>query len=210
MLRFTPIFIKVRDDPRNAPTRAMMRRIAEQMEDPDGNLIEQFQTFGFDARTFEIYLDALFRSEGHTIDRSQPRPDFIIERDGLRAAVEAVTSNPTPTGVYQRYEPIGRSPATDMAGIVHHLRNEVQIRMGSALYSKSSNPPTTERPSTVTRATTRSRSTTSRRNAAIPPVCKPSQARASTAAVIEPPDRLEILVSSSSLPASINRHSEPT
>ena len=131
-----PDFVKVRDDPRNAPARAMMARVAEQIEDADGNLVEQFQTFGFDARTFEIYLDALFRSEGHTIDRSQTSPDFIIEREGVRVAVEAVTSNPTPTGVYQRYEPIGGPPATDLAGIVHHLRNEVQIRMGSALYSK--------------------------------------------------------------------------
>ena len=131
-----PDFVKVRDDPRNAPARAMMARVAERMEDPDGNLIEQFQTFGFDARTFEVYLDALFRSEGHTIDRSQPRPDFMIERNGVRVAVEAVTSNPTPSGVYQRYEAIGGPPATDMAGIAHHLRNEVQIRMGSALYSK--------------------------------------------------------------------------
>ena len=131
-----PDFVKVRDDPRNAPARAMMTRVAERMEDPDGNLIEQFQTFGFDARTFEIYLDALFRSEGHTIDRSQHRPDFMIERDGVRVAVEAVTSNPTPNGIYQRYEAIGGPPLTDMAGIVHHLRNEVQIRMGSALYSK--------------------------------------------------------------------------
>lgn len=131
-----PDFLKVRDDPRNAPARALFAKVAEQMEDPDGNLVEQFQTFGFDARTFEIYLQALFRSEGLTIDRSQPRPDFILERDGVRVAVEAVTSNPTPTGVYQSYEAIGHPPATDIAGVVHHLQNEVQIRMGSALYSK--------------------------------------------------------------------------
>ena len=38
-----PDFVKVRDDPRNAPARAMMTRVAERMEDSDGNLIEQFQ-----------------------------------------------------------------------------------------------------------------------------------------------------------------------
>ena len=43
-----------------APARATMRDVVATMSDPDGNLVEQFQTFGFDARTFEIYLHALF------------------------------------------------------------------------------------------------------------------------------------------------------
>lgn len=76
------------------------------MADPDGNLVEQFQTRGFDARTFEIYLHALFTEAGHVIDRSHDRPDFMITRDGLTVAVEAVTANPQPSKAYQPYEPV--------------------------------------------------------------------------------------------------------
>ena len=131
-----PNFLLVRDDVRNSPARDMLREVTSEMDDPDGNLVEQFQTTGFDARTFEVYLHAMLRAEGHSIDRSHDRPDFLIERDGVRVAVEAVTSNPQPVPEYQPYQAVGAPTASDMAGIVHYLTNEVQIRMGSPIYSK--------------------------------------------------------------------------
>ena len=39
-------------------------------EDADGNLIEQFQTSGFDARIWELYLFAALSEAGYGIDRS--------------------------------------------------------------------------------------------------------------------------------------------
>jgi hypothetical protein len=71
----------------------MMNEVWATFDDADGNFVEQFQTTGFDARTFELYLGAYFRRSGFTVDRSFARPDFIIERDGNRAAVEVTTSN---------------------------------------------------------------------------------------------------------------------
>jgi hypothetical protein len=131
-----PSFLQVRDDPRNGPAREMLHQVTSTLDDPDGNLVEQFQTTGFDARTFEVYLYALLRSEGHAIDRTHDRPDFLIERDGIKVAVEAVTSNPASSSTYQPYQAFGTPPAADMAGIIHHLTNEVQIRMGSPIYTK--------------------------------------------------------------------------
>ena len=78
------------------PARGVLRDVAMTMSDPDGNFVQQFQTHGFDARTFELYLQALFTEAGHTIDRSRARPDFLVSRDDLTAAVEAVTANAPP------------------------------------------------------------------------------------------------------------------
>lgn len=119
-----------------APARAMLREVVDTMHDPDGNLVEQFQTHGFDARTFEIYLHALFTEAGHTIDRNHQRPDFLISRDGLTVAVEAVTANPPPKPDYQPYVPIYRQPPRNRQEMERYLRHEVAIKFGSPLHSK--------------------------------------------------------------------------
>jgi hypothetical protein len=130
-----PQFLKLRDDPLNGPARGMLRHAMKDLTDPDGNLVEQFQTHGFDARTFEIFLFALFREVGHQIDRSHDRPDFLLTKDGLTAAVEAVTANPPPTGKYQPYQPLPKAPRSREEAIAY-LKNEVAIRFGSPLFSK--------------------------------------------------------------------------
>lgn len=131
-----PQFLKTRDDPKFAPARAVLSEVSATMTDPDGNFAEQFQTHGFDARTFEIYLHALFAESGHTIDRTHDRPDFIIARDGVTAAVEAVTANPPPQKNYQPYVPMHRSVPRGRDGIMQYLKHEVAIKLGSPLYSK--------------------------------------------------------------------------
>ena len=131
-----PQFLKVRDDPKMAPARAVLRKVAATMADPDGNFVEQFQTHGFDARTFELYLQALFTEAGHQIDRSHERPDFLISRDGLTVAVEAVTANPPPQPDYQPYEPKPVDPPRTRDAVFQYLKHEVAIKFGSPLYSK--------------------------------------------------------------------------
>lgn len=131
-----PQFLKTRDDPMMAPARAVLQEIASSMEDPDGNFVEQFQTHGFDARTFEIYLQALFLEGGHHIDRSHDRPDFLISRDGLTVAVEAVTANPPPKKDYQPYELIPSELPRTRDDVFRYLKHEVAIKFGSPLFSK--------------------------------------------------------------------------
>ncbi len=133
-----PSFINVRDNPRMGPAKAQLMEIAATMVDPDGNLVEQFQTYGFDARTFEIYLHALFRAEGHQVDRAHDRPDFIISRDGITVAVEAVTANPPPGPGFRPYKHVYLDPPKTRADAEAYLRNEVAIKMGSPLFSKLS------------------------------------------------------------------------
>jgi len=88
-----PQFKILRDSNHYAPARAMLRKICGEFDDPDGNFIEQFQTTGFDSRTFEAFLFAMFQESGHSIDRSHKFPDFLLDRDGVQVAVEAVTAN---------------------------------------------------------------------------------------------------------------------
>lgn len=131
-----PHFLMTRDDAKLAPARATLNDVVATMDDPDGNFAEQFQTHGFDARTFEIYLQALFTEAGHAIDRSHDRPDFLITRDGFTAAVEAVTANPPPNKEYQPYEPEMREPPRSREEAIRYLKHEVAIKFGSPLYSK--------------------------------------------------------------------------
>jgi len=117
----------------HAPARAMMRAIYADFDDPDGNFLEQFQTTGFDARTFELYLFALFREQRWTTDRSHQRPDFLLRKSDVELFVEATTANQRGPGIkpYNLHPP-ERTPAELQA----YLSNEVPIRLGSPLFSK--------------------------------------------------------------------------
>ncbi|CAO3425134.1 hypothetical protein [Azospirillum doebereinerae] len=129
-----PQFAQVKSDPVFGPARGMFRELAAQMDDPDGNFIEQFQTHGFDSRTFEIFLFALFQEAGFTIDRKHDRPDFVLVKGEHTICVEAVTANPPPSKTIQPYTliPEDRTFQEQQA----FLNEEVPIRFGSPLYSK--------------------------------------------------------------------------
>jgi hypothetical protein len=66
------------------------------MGDRDGNFVQQFQSDGFDARTWELYLFAVFHSLSFAIDQGHPQPDFLLEGRGVQWAVEATTANRAP------------------------------------------------------------------------------------------------------------------
>lgn len=129
-------YLRTRDDALLGPARALLTDVAAGMNDPDGNFVEQFQTHGFDARTFEIYLHALFSAEGFDIDRTHDRPDFLLTRDGRTVAVEAVTANPTPSKTIRPYEIFPADGPRTPAEAVRFLKHEIAIRLGSPLYSK--------------------------------------------------------------------------
>jgi hypothetical protein len=129
-----PQFLQLRDSPRFGPARAMLRDLQGSMADPDGNFVEQFQTSGFDARTLELCLFSFFQAEGHEVDRSHNSPDFLITKDGLTVAVEAVTaSQPSNDGV-KPYLPIPDEKDPDAAAA--YLKQDLPVRLGSPLYSK--------------------------------------------------------------------------
>ena len=87
-----PQFLTLRESPGYNPARAQICETLTDFSDPDGNFIEQFQTNGFDSRTFELFLFAMFKEQGFIIRRDFNRPDFILEKEGKRVCVEAVTA----------------------------------------------------------------------------------------------------------------------
>ena len=129
-----PQFVTLRDALRYAPARRQLEELQEIFDDPDGNFVEQFQTTGFDARTLELFLFAMFRESGHVVDRSHARPDFLITRDGCTAAVEAVTASAPSNNGIQPYSPIPAQQTPQQRA--EYLRHNLPIRLGSPLFSK--------------------------------------------------------------------------
>lgn len=129
-----PQFISLRDSPGYEPARKMLQEIQQHFDDPDGNFVEQFQTTGFDSRTLELFLFAMFKESGHTVDRAHRRPDFILTRDGITVAVEAVTAGQPSNGGLQQYLalPKDQSPEEREA----YIKHSIPIRLGSPLYTK--------------------------------------------------------------------------
>jgi hypothetical protein len=110
----------------------MMDDVFHSMPDPDGNFVQQFQTDGFDARLFELYLYAFFSRTGYSIDRTHPQPDFLVGRERFQVAVEATTVN-------QSSNDFGRKKSLDELSSDErqkYVRHELPIRLGSPLLSK--------------------------------------------------------------------------
>lgn len=129
-----PQFVSLRDSSGYEPARRMLRDIQQHFDDPDGNFVEQFQTTGFDSRTLELFLFAMFRESGHIIDRSHQRPDFIISRDGITAAVEAVTASQPSNGGLQQYLALPKDQNSCEREM--YVKHSIPIRLGSPLYTK--------------------------------------------------------------------------
>ena len=129
-----PNFVRLMNWPGAAPTRAMLDHIYKDFEDPDGNFLEQFQTTGFDARYFELYLYAYFSRSGFSVSRGFENPDFIVSRNNISVAVEATTVNPSQSGA------LGKSNKKisefSFEEFQEYQNEELPIRFGSPLFSK--------------------------------------------------------------------------
>jgi hypothetical protein len=113
--------------PASAPARAMIDTIFGEMPDPDGHFVREFQTNGFDARLFELYLYAYFSRSGYAVDRSHHRPDFLIERGGLQVCVEATTANASPNDL-GRKTPLDELSSSERR---QYSQQELPIRLGA-------------------------------------------------------------------------------
>jgi len=130
-----PSFQIITNQAGSEPARLMMNRVFREFPDKDGNFLQQFQTTGFDARTFELYLFAYLSAGNYAFNNDHTQPDFIVSsREGVTAAIEATTVNPSsgaPTWPY-------RMPVREVAQdeLRQKLDNELPIRLGSPLFSK--------------------------------------------------------------------------
>ena len=119
-------FKYVCEAPSHAASRSLLQEVFALLPDPDGNFVLDFQTTGFDARIWELYLSALFFNVGLALSRPNDRPDFLVERDGTKVWIEATTANPT------------QESAVPPSEEQDHWseQEEIAIKLGSALFSK--------------------------------------------------------------------------
>lgn len=132
-----PSFKMVASSHRSKSTRQMLTAAHGRFVDRDGNFVEQFQSFGFDPRTFELYVSELLHEEGFNLVGEKPQPDFMVEKNGVRLSIECTTTNRTDNGKggIQVYEPTNELD-NDIEGIKDRVENEVPIRIGGALRNK--------------------------------------------------------------------------
>lgn len=121
-----------------SPAKKLIEEIAIEFEDKDGNFIEQFQTSGFDARMWELFLFKFFKTNDLEIINDIDRPDFHLVKDGVEFFVEASTSNEKKDDVYTK-EYIESALEKNDIQIQNELIDYYIIRMGSVLFSKLNN-----------------------------------------------------------------------
>ncbi|MFH1737531.1 MAG: glycosaminoglycan attachment protein [bacterium] len=115
--------------------RKVITEMMPHFTDIDGNFVRQFQSDGFDARLWELYLFAVLKESGIILDRSFHAPDYVGVRFEHAIAVEAVVVGRRPG---ETAEPIRKVPKLlPPDEIWEKVKDEMPIRFGSPLYSKS-------------------------------------------------------------------------
>lgn len=132
--RLSPTFQLMQVGNHWLPARSIMSEMMRHFRDVDGNFVEQFQTTGFDARIWELYLYAALLEEGLYIEKPSPAPDFMVSDGRRKIFIEAVTVNPSANESIAKpdEEPLLRSPDE----IFRLNATKVPIKFGSALWSK--------------------------------------------------------------------------
>ena len=132
--RLHPAFIRLANDSAFVSARAIITWMMPHYVDVDGNFVEQFQSTGFDARLWELYLYAYLAEEELFLNRSHPAPDFLVTKYGKVVAIEAVIvgrkeENPPK---YFKPPPKPKTPAE----ILEAHEHVIPVKFGSPLYSK--------------------------------------------------------------------------
>ncbi|MDE0547677.1 hypothetical protein, partial [Microbacterium sp. C7(2022)] len=127
-----PTFKMLSDDESFVAARRVIELMMRWYRDQDGNFVEQFQSAGFDARIWELYLFATLIEAGFAIEQPRPAPDFkAIGLDGS-FCVEATTLNPSQDGTAAPRPSIDSSAHDIDAYLQHYL----PIRFAGPLLSK--------------------------------------------------------------------------
>jgi hypothetical protein len=130
-----PDFLRLTNHPGYAPAKALIELMMRWHEDSDGNFVEQFQTTGFDARMWELYLFAALTEAGFTMSSSKTVPDFNISAALGDLCVEATTINPSRDAHGNIAQPPNPQSETELERYVQHY---LPIRYAGPLTSKLS------------------------------------------------------------------------
>ena len=126
--------------PNWTPAMGVLSEMMRHFSDIDGNFVEQFQTAGFDARLWELYLYAYLKEERLFFDRDYHAPDYVVRKYGHTVCIEAVTVNPT-GGNKEVVVQNGPPKLKDPEEIRRLLNDYMPIKFGSSLFSKLDKKP---------------------------------------------------------------------
>lgn len=115
------------------PAVELIKPMMRWYEDADGNFVEQFQTTGFDARLWELYLFAALVEAGFIFDKAFPMPDFCAQNAFGKLCVEATTVNPSRNA---KGELIPPPPLDTRDQILAFQRHYMPIRYAGPLTTK--------------------------------------------------------------------------
>src|SRR6266567_3151706 len=126
--RYHPIFAFIKNTP-NPHNEAVLRNWADGFVDRDGKFLKEFQT-SFDPSFWELYLHAVLKELGCSVDFSHQRPDFCVVSTP-RFIVEATVALHTS----------GFPPATDtydapLPDNLNELNRDAIIRLSNSISSK--------------------------------------------------------------------------
>lgn len=91
-------FLTVRDRWQYTPARRLMEQIFARLSGGSKRaFVQDFQTHGFAARTWELALFAYLNEHGYHVEVTSGPPDYLVRDDGMTVVIEATTSNPPRT-----------------------------------------------------------------------------------------------------------------
>lgn len=138
--RWHPSFSAMLEHPHWQPAIGIMSEMMRHFVDVDGHFVKEFQSNGFDARIWELYLYAYLKEERLHFDREHHAPDYIVGKYGEKVAIEAVTINPS-----GKVAPLERSNADPLLRsqeeISRLLENHIPIKFASTLTGKLNKQP---------------------------------------------------------------------
>ena len=126
-------FVLLADLEGYSPARGIIEPMMKWYEDLDGNFVQQFQTTGFDARLWELYLFAVFVELGYRIGNIHAVPDFDCGGPFGEFVVEATSVNPTQG---RGGKALPAPTLVTMDEIMGYLKEYMPIKYASALTTK--------------------------------------------------------------------------
>lgn len=121
-----PLFCELISNPIFKAAKELIKEIAYAHIEQDANYIREFQSRGFEARLWELYLYRYFVEENFDLDSQQEAPDFLVSKFGKYVAIEATIIDKC------------TNPTIDITkeNITSYVSDYFPIRFGSSLFSK--------------------------------------------------------------------------
>lgn len=120
-----------------SPAKGIIESMMRWHEDADGNFIQQFQTTGFEARMWELYLFAVLQEAGYAFTEAGGIPDFSAEGLAGKICIEATTVSPTRNAAGDLVQPPPRgTPDEQLAFLNDYMPTRFSGRLIDKLSKK--------------------------------------------------------------------------